>query len=85
MNKTGNSNKGQCIQNLLRMTRGDVHLDQLRGLRSDLIDMPATTAEPHMRANVFWLVEHYEPRVSGVDFTADLNPGGDMTATASVQ
>lgn len=85
MNKSGNSNKGTCINNLLRMTRGDVHLDQLRGIRADIIDMPATTAEPHMRANVFWLVEHYEPRVSSIDFSTDINHSGDLAAHSSVQ
>ena len=85
MKKSDNGNKGQCINNLLSMTRGDVHLDQLRGLRADIIDMPATTAEPHMRANVFWLVEHYEPRVSSIDFSTDLNTSGDIAANSNVQ
>lgn len=85
MLKEGNSNKGRCINNLLRLTRGEVHLDQLRGLRSDLIDKPAATVEPLMRANVFWLVEHYEPRVSSVDFSANLNTSGDLAAQAKVQ
>ena len=83
MNKTGNSNKGQCISNLLRLTRGEVHLDQLRGIRADLIDMPATTMEPYMRANVFWLVEHYEPRIESMDFSISVNSSGDLTATAN--
>lgn len=85
MNKTGNGDKGQCVSNLLKITRGDVHLDQLRGIRADLIDMPTTTAEPYLRANVFWLVEHYEPRVNSIDFTADIDKNGDIAAASAIQ
>lgn len=85
MLKTGNSDMGQCISNLLRLMRGEVHLDQLRGIRADLIDMPTTTAEPHLRANVFWLVEHYEPRADSIDFTANINTSGDIAAASAIQ
>ena len=63
MLKSGNGSEQACVQNLLRMERGEVHLDQLRGIRADLADRPATMVEPFFRANVLWLVENYEPRV----------------------
>lgn len=64
MLKKGNGTAAQCVNNLMRLTRGDVHLDQLRGLRADLIDMPATTATPFMAASARWIIDNYEPRVA---------------------
>lgn len=62
MLKSGNGKTATCINNLLSMERGEVPLDQLRGIREDLTDMPAAVVEPFYRANVLWLVENYEPR-----------------------
>lgn len=64
MLKSGNGTAAQCVNNLMQLTRGDVHLDQLRGFRADLIDMPATTAAPFMAASARWVIENYEPRVA---------------------
>lgn len=64
MLKENNGTAAQCVGNLLRLTRGEVHLDQMRGMRADLTDMPATTAAPFMAASARWLVDNYEPRVA---------------------
>lgn len=61
---SGNSKVPACANNLLQLTRGEVPLDQLRGLRADLIDMPATAAAAYLQAAAHWVIEHYEPRLS---------------------
>lgn len=84
MLKSGNGTKAQCVNNLMQLTRGDVHLDQLRGFRADLIDMPATTAAPFMAASARWVIENYEPRVAfdGFNLTTGDTEGNFKTQTS---
>lgn len=64
MLKSGNSRTQTCANNLMQLTRGEVPLDQLRGLRADIIDMPATAAAAYLQAAAHWVIEHYEPRLA---------------------
>lgn len=63
MQKTGNSSTERCVNNLCSLTQGEVPLDQLRGIRADVIDMPITRAVPFLQASVFSTIESYEPRM----------------------
>jgi phage baseplate assembly protein W len=84
MLKSGNGHTQTCVNNLLRLERGEVPLDQLRGVRSDLVDKPATVVEPFYRANVLWLIENYEPRVeAGEVAITGGNTDGNFKATTS--
>lgn len=72
-----------CLENLLSLTTGEVHLDQLRGLDASLIDRPSAVVLPFLQASAFRTVEAYEPRATFADLT--LTPAapaaGDFTAT----
>lgn len=84
MKKTGNSDVRVCVQNLLQLQRGEVHLDQLRGIRADIVDKPATEAALLLQGSAYTCIECYEPRA---DFdslaVAATNREGDFTATAN--
>lgn len=64
MLKTGNSNVNVCVNNLLAMQRGEVHVDQMRGIRAAVTDMPQSTAAAYLQADVYAVIEGYEPRTS---------------------
>lgn len=64
MLSSGNSNPARCVNNLLLLTEGEVHIDQCRGLRADLVDRPASSAFAYLQAHAFWLARNYEPRVN---------------------
>ena len=85
MLKSGNSDTMTCVNNLMRLTRGEVQLDQLRGIRADLIDQPATTAAAFYSANVRWVIDQYEPRAEFDSLKlTDGNTEGDFTAEATI-
>mgnify|MGYP003701701245 FL=1 len=62
MKSYGNGKPQQCIENLLRITRGEVPYDRLRGLDPHLIDKPAVLASPQLVSDAKWLLSTYEPR-----------------------
>lgn len=64
MRAKGNGEPQVCLHNLLQMRRGEVRLDCLRGLPSDVFDRAATIAEPAVREAVRMCAETYEPRLS---------------------
>ncbi len=85
MLKSGNSNVQTCANNLLLLTRGEVPLDQLRGLRADIVDMPATAAAAYLQASAHWVIEHYEPRIAfGSLSLAGGGSEGDYTTTTTI-
>lgn len=63
MKSKGNGEPKNCMANLLRIIRGEVRMDILRGLDSAIIDLPETFAMTKLRAEAYWLVSNYEPRV----------------------
>lgn len=86
MLKTGNGETKTCVGNLMRLTRGEVHLDQLRGIRADLIDQPATTAAAFYSANVRWMIDQYEPRAEFDSLNlADGTKDGYFTAAVTIK
>ena len=75
-----------CVKNLLQMERGEVPLDQLRGIRADLIDKPAAAVEPFYRANVIWVIENYEPRAEAGEIAIQsFDNNGNFITTTKVQ
>lgn len=78
MKSTGNGTPQTCLTNLLRMRRGEVRLDYLRGIDPSITDKPITEAIPLLRADGYWLAANYEPRLvlDGID-TATILASGD--------
>lgn len=61
MKAHGNGNPETCASNLLRIIRGEIPYDRVRGIDGSLIDQPNATDEAG--ADAEWVLENYEPRV----------------------
>ena len=62
MKAHGNGRPETCASNLLRIVRGEVPYDRVRGRDGALIDK--ANAADDATADAEWLLETYEPRVS---------------------
>lgn len=61
MKAHGNGTPETCASNLLRIVRGEVPYDRVRGRDGALVDQPNATDEAV--ADAEWVLETYEPRV----------------------
>lgn len=84
MKAKGNGEPAQCVGNLLRLIRGEVPYERLKGLDPRLIDKPSSTAGPELVADAEWLIENYEPRVNleSIDLEAELAQAGHFNIKA---
>ena len=62
MKAHGNGTPETCASNLLRIVRGEVPYDRVRGRDGTLIDKANATDEA--TADAEWLLETFEPRVT---------------------
>lgn len=87
MKAKGNGDAAQCVGNLLRLIRGEVPYERLKGLDPRLIDQPSSTAAQELVADAEWLIENYEPRVnlSSINLNAELAKAGHFTITAETE
>ena len=69
MRAKGNGRPEVCAVNLLKITRGEVSFDRIRGRDASLIDQPNAADED--AANVEWVLETYEPRVDAEALASD--------------
>lgn len=67
MKAYGNGNPETCASNLLRIVRGEVPYDRVRGRDGALVDQPNATDEAV--ADAEWVLETYEPRVNAESIT----------------
>jgi len=58
----GNAKVDRCISNLLRIRRGEVPYDRIRGLDMSIIDRPVSLAKAALQADAAWVLSFYEPR-----------------------
>ena len=85
MKSKGNGNPETCASNLLRIVRGEVPFDRVRGLDGALIDQP--NANDEAIADVEWLLETYEPRVTAenVGMIAEAAIAGDVSTLVTIK
>lgn len=85
MKAQGNGTPETCASNLLRIVRGEVPFDRVRGLDGTLIDQPNVTDEAI--ADAEWLLETYEPRVTAesVEAIAEAAITGDFSTLAKIE
>lgn len=85
MKASGNGDAAQCVGNLLRLIRGEVPYERLKGLNPRLTDQPSSIAAQELRADAEWLIEQYEPRVtlSSIDLDAELAKAGHFAIRAT--
>lgn len=79
MKAHGNGTPETCASNLLRIVRGEVPYDRVRGRDGALVDQPNATDEAI--ADAEWVLETYEPRVN-VESIAS-NPDAALTGDFS--
>jgi phage baseplate assembly protein W len=75
MKAKGNGTPQQCVQNLIKTTRGEVPYERIKGIGASVIDRPAEMAGQMLRSDIEFLIKTYEPR-------ADLR-SFDLTALAA--
>ena len=84
MKAHGNGTPETCASNLLRIVRGEVPYDRVRGMDASLIDSP--TALDEAVADAEFVLETYEPRVN-VE-SEEVNPeegrSGDFSAFLNI-
>lgn len=79
MKAHGNGTPETCASNLLRIVRGEVPFDRVRGRDGALIDQPNATDEAI--ADAEWVLETYEPRVTVG--SVETNPEAALTGDFS--
>lgn len=86
MKAKGNGDVAQCVGNLLRLVRGEVPYERLKGINPQLIDSPSSSAVYELMADAEWLIENYEPRanVQSIDLNAELAKVGHFRIDAQV-
>lgn len=85
MKAQGNGTPETCASNLLRIVRGEVPFDRVRGRDGTLIDQPNATDAAI--ADVEWLLETYEPRVTAasVEAIAEAAITGDFSTLVNIE
>ena len=77
MRASGNGAPDVCANNLLRIARGEVPFERVKGLDPRLIDRPMSVVEREIRQDAEWLLDTYEPRVTVNAINIDPTTGAD--------
>lgn len=87
MRASGNGNVKVCASNLLRIYRGEVPYERIKGLDPRMIDKPTSTVLAEIQQDARWLLETYEPRadVESVAVTFDEGVNGSLIITANLK
>ena len=85
MKAHGNGTPETCASNLLRIVRGEVAFDRVRGLDGSLVDRP--NAADEAIEDMKWLLETYEPRVDveSAEAIAEAALSGDFSAIVNIR
>ena len=85
MKAHGKGRPETCASNLLRIARGEVPYDRVRGMDSSLIDQPNATDEA--AADAVWVLETYEPRVEveSAETTPEAASTGDFSTLVNIK
>ena len=85
MKAHGNGRPETCASNLLRIVRGEIPYDRVRGRDGSLIDQPNATEAAI--ADAEWLLETYEPRVEieSIKANSEATSSGDFSALIDIK
>lgn len=83
----GNGAPQVCVNNLLRIFRGEVPYERVKGLDPRIIDRPITAADAQLHQDADWLVDTYEPRAAIQIITVAQADAitGSFTVTAEIE
>lgn len=86
MRASGNGDVKVCVSNLLRIYRGEVPYERVKGLDPRLIDQPTALVDAEIQQDARWLLETYEPRaqVESINVVHDGNADGGLIITANL-
>lgn len=86
MRANGNGNVKVCASNLLRIYRGEVPYERVKGIDPRMIDKPTSTVPAEIQQDARWLLETYEPRtdVESVEAVYDVGANGNLIITANL-
>ena len=87
MRATGNGDPALCASNLLRLFRGEVPYERVKGLDPRMIDRPSNDTKASLQQDGEWLLETYEPRVSvkSINVSPDETAAGGFSVTADLE
>lgn len=87
MRATGNGAPGVCANNLLKITRGEVPFERVKGLDPRMIDRPLGIVDSEVKYDAEWLIGTYEPRVTvnAIRVTTSEESAGGFTVTADIK
>lgn len=81
----GNSDAAVCANNLLKISRGEVPYERLKGVSFSQLDGPITTAGQNLVDDAEWMLSIYEPRAkSEVKLIPDDAQNGQFTIQATI-
>lgn len=85
MKAHGNGTPETCASNLLRIVRGEVPYDRVRGRDGALVDQP--NAKDEALADIEWVLETYEPRVTidSAETSADSALDGEYSTLVNIK
>ena len=85
MKAHGNGRPETCASNLLRIVRGEIPYDRVRGRDGALVDQPNATDEAV--ADAEWLLSTYEPRINveEIDITPEAVLSGDFSTLVNIK
>lgn len=85
MKAHGNGRPETCASNLLRITRGEIPYDRVRGTDGTLVDQPYSSNEA--MADAEWLLRTYEPRVDieSIEYNPEAARYGDFSMLANLK
>lgn len=77
MKAKNNGTPSQCVDNLIKIVRGEVPMDRVRGINPRFIDSPSESNISELKEDIEWLVDTYEPRanLTDVDINEIVNNG----------
>ena len=87
MKATGNGTPQVCVNNLLKLFRGQVPYERVKGLDPRIIDKPFLTADTELRQDADWLVNTYEPRaeIRSITVTQTDSVNGGFSVSAEIE
>ena len=85
MKAHGNGTPETCASNLLRLVRGEVPFDRVRGRDGALVDQPNATDEAI--ADAEWVLGIYEPRVNvgSIEANPEAALNGDFSTLVNIE
>ena len=81
-----NGNPEVCVNNLVKIVRGENPYDRVKGISIETIGMPCDVAVDEITDDAEWLVSTYEPRaeIESITVTPDDMSSGQFTITANI-